>query len=176
MIILWPVAAGAGRQGGQSQTPISQYASVNAPGPGGSVLVLTGQGTPGIHSQTLPLLFPVKPDLFLHSPQKSSEKRANESDSVCSTLCLVLNLTLSLLSTTTVATKLFLISWSNHCYWVRNVCLNIKICKCMVSDMSNFHLLGVVGCGSETQLQMGKNFSKITWSKKRVNFKSDVVI
>ena len=40
------------------------------------------------------------------------------------------------------------------------MCLNIKICKCLVSNethMGNFHSLKVVGHGNETQLQVGEN-------------------
>ena len=43
----------------------------------------------------------------------------------------------------------------------RHVCLNIKICKYLVSNepnMSNFHPGEVVGRGSETQLQIGENY------------------
>ena len=38
-----------------------------------------------------------------------------------------------------------------------------KVTKCVVSNqtnMSNFHPLEVVGCGSETQLQVGENLNK----------------
>ena len=49
----------------------------------------------------------------------------------------------------------------NHCYWERNVCLNTMICifsrNTNSTNMSNLHLLKVVGRGSETQLQAGKN-------------------
>ena len=40
------------------------------------------------------------------------------------------------------------------------MCLNVKICKCLVSNYTNmiyFHPLEVVGRGSETQLQVGEN-------------------
>ena len=43
--------------------------------------------------------------------------------------------------------------------------LNIKICKYLCSNqtnMSNFQPLEVVGRGSETQLQVGENFNKLT--------------
>ena len=48
-----------------------------------------------------------------------------------------------------------------------NDCLTplMQMCKCLVSHlagMSNFHPLEVVGRGSEPQLQVGENFSKIT--------------
>ena len=46
-------------------------------------------------------------------------------------------------------------SWLNHSYWEWNVCLDINICECLVSNqtnMSNFQPLEVVGRGSETQL------------------------
>ena len=39
------------------------------------------------------------------------------------------------------------------------MCLNIKICKGLVSNMSNFHPLQVVCRGSETQLEVGKNLN-----------------
>ena len=39
----------------------------------------------------------------------------------------------------------------------RNECLNIKIYKCLSINMSNFQPLGVVGRGSETQLQVSEN-------------------
>ena len=39
-----------------------------------------------------------------------------------------------------------------------NECLNIKICKCLVSNQTN-HPLEVVGRGSETQLQVGENLN-----------------
>ena len=42
--------------------------------------------------------------------------------------------------------------------------LNIKICKYLVSrltNISNFHPLEVVGRGSETQLQVGENLDDI---------------
>ena len=44
------------------------------------------------------------------------------------------------------------------------MCLNIKICKYLCSnetDMNNFQPLDVVGCGSETQLQVAENFNKL---------------
>ena len=44
------------------------------------------------------------------------------------------------------------------------MCLNIKICKCLVSNetnMSNFHPLEVVSRGSETQLQVGENVNDL---------------
>ena len=53
-------------------------------------------------------------------------------------------------------------SRSKHCYWERNVCLNIKICKCLVqneTNMINFHPLEVVDRGSETQLEVGENLN-----------------
>ena len=34
------------------------------------------------------------------------------------------------------------------------MCLNIKICECLVSIMTNFQPLEVLGRGSETQLQV----------------------
>ena len=40
------------------------------------------------------------------------------------------------------------------------MCLNIEICKYLVSNltnMSNYHRLEVVSRGSETQLQVGRN-------------------
>ena len=44
----------------------------------------------------------------------------------------------------------------NRRYWERKVCLNIQICKSLVSNLSDihehFHPLEVVGRGSETQL------------------------
>ena len=43
---------------------------------------------------------------------------------------------------------------------IRFICqskLDINICKCPVSNMSNFHPLEVVDRGSETQLQVGGN-------------------
>ena len=47
------------------------------------------------------------------------------------------------------------------------MCLSIKIYKCFVSNdtnVSNFHPVEVVGRGSETQLQVGKNWdSKQYW-------------
>ena len=46
------------------------------------------------------------------------------------------------------------------------MCLNIKLCKCLVSNqtnMSKFHSLEVVGRGSETQLQVNENLNKMTW-------------
>ena len=48
----------------------------------------------------------------------------------------------------------------NHCYWERNVCLNIKIRKCLVSNytnVSNFNPFEVEGRGSDAQLQVGEN-------------------
>ena len=49
-------------------------------------------------------------------------------------------------------------------YWEWNVCINIKICKCLVSNWtntSNFHPLEVVGRGSETQLQVGESINNL---------------
>ena len=43
-----------------------------------------------------------------------------------------------------------------HCYWKRNVCLNIKMCK--HANTSNFQLLEVVGRGRETQLHLDENY------------------
>ena len=45
-------------------------------------------------------------------------------------------------------------------YWERNVCLNMKIYKCLVSNainISNYHPLEVVRRGSDTQFQVGEN-------------------
>ena len=45
----------------------------------------------------------------------------------------------------------------------KNVCLKIKIFKCLVSkltNISNCHPFDVVGRGSETQLQMGENLNR----------------
>ena len=45
------------------------------------------------------------------------------------------------------------------------MCLDISFCKCLVSDqnkLSNFHPFEVVGRGSETRLQLGENFNKLT--------------
>ena len=62
----------------------------------------------------------------------------------------------------------YFISQSNHwyCEWIG--CLNIKICKCLVSNQTNMSYiqpLEVVDRGSETQPQVGKkkyiNFIKI---------------
>ena len=53
----------------------------------------------------------------------------------------------------------------NYCYWELKVCLNIKICACLVSNLTNmrdFHPLEVVGRGSETQLQVGENLNELT--------------
>ena len=47
-------------------------------------------------------------------------------------------------------------------YWELNVCSNINICKCLVSNqtkMSNFHQLEVGGRGGETQIQVYANLS-----------------
>ena len=63
------------------------------------------------------------------------------------------------------------ISQSNHCYRERNVCLNNRICKCMVSNKtnnSNCPPLEAVDRGSETQLQVGDNLS-FKCSAKSVN-------
>ena len=51
----------------------------------------------------------------------------------------------------------------NHCYWERNNCLNIKICKLIVSiqtHMSNFQPLEVVDRGSEPQPQVVEHLNK----------------
>ena len=48
------------------------------------------------------------------------------------------------------------ISQTNHCSWKLNKCLNIKICKSLVSKMSNFYPLEVVGRCRKTQLQVGE--------------------
>ena len=49
-----------------------------------------------------------------------------------------------------------------HSYWEWNVCLDVKICKCLVSnlpDMSYSHTLEVVGRGSEAQSRVGENLN-----------------
>ena len=53
----------------------------------------------------------------------------------------------------------------NHSNWERNVCLKIKICKCLISNltnMSDFQPIEIVGCGSETQSQVGDNLNYLT--------------
>ena len=50
----------------------------------------------------------------------------------------------------------------NHCYWKWNSCLNVKICKYLVSNstnMRNFQPLEVVDRGSETQSQVVENLN-----------------
>ena len=43
------------------------------------------------------------------------------------------------------------------------MCLNIKICNFLVSilkiNVSNFHPLEIVGCGGESQIQVGENLN-----------------
>ena len=61
------------------------------------------------------------------------------------------------------------ISRLNHSYCELNECLNITICKYLVSNstnISNFHPLEVAGRGSETQLQVAENLNKLTWLQK----------
>ena len=87
---------------------------------------------------------------------------------------LSLLLTLILLITTIVVFNLVYYIRSNHWCWEWNGCLNIRNCKCSLSNwtyMSNFQPLEVVGRGSESQLQEAENlnsyFSRIrvnTWS------------
>ena len=74
-------------------------------------------------------------------------------------LLFLTSLTFVLLITTIVVFN------SIHCYWERKEWLNIKICKCLVSNktnVGNFQPLEVVYRGSETQLQVGENLNKLT--------------
>ena len=71
------------------------------------------------------------------------------------TLCLLI---------TTIVVLICCISRINHSYWGPNVCLNINICKCLVSNytnMSNFQPLQVVDRDSETQLQVAENLNPL---------------
>ena len=45
------------------------------------------------------------------------------------------------------------------------MCLNLKINKCLSTNY-NFYPIEVVGRGSETQLQVGENFIKLTLHNK----------
>ena len=60
----------------------------------------------------------------------------------------------------TIVILIHFIRRPNHCYLERNVCLNIMISKYFWSQNKQneyFHSLGVVGRGSETQLQVSEN-------------------
>ena len=63
------------------------------------------------------------------------------------------------------------ISRLKHCYWERNVCVNIEICKCLFSNLPNmsfFQPLAVVDRGSETKPQVVKNLNKLTYNYIRI--------
>ena len=65
----------------------------------------------------------------------------------------------------TIIVKFILFNCLNYCHWERNESLVSKVCKCLVSDLTNvsrFHPLEVVSCSSETQLQVGENLNYIT--------------
>ena len=65
----------------------------------------------------------------------------------------------------TIVVLICFISQINNWYWEWNVCLNIKICKCLVlnlTNMSNFQPREVVYRGSEIQPQVVENLNKLT--------------
>ena len=47
------------------------------------------------------------------------------------------------------------------------MCLNIKICKFLVSNITNCHPLEVVGRSRETQFQVGDNLNEIARERLR---------
>ena len=49
------------------------------------------------------------------------------------------------------------------------MCLNINICKCLISNISNLYPLQVVGYSSETQLQVNENLPKINQQVKIID-------
>ena len=67
----------------------------------------------------------------------------------------------------------------NPSYWELNVWLNINIYKCLISNkinMSIFHRLEVVGCGNETQIQVGENLNHLKRHNQAKIIKKSVIL